>query len=197
MTGIEFFLKKKIYGRNEHPKGWGEYVYNFENIHFYLLQILLEDCPEFAKRLVKSSSPPKEVKVTLQPDGGTFDLLAVIDGKSFYLEVKIWATLTESQFDRQVEHIKRKKAHGCYILFTWADEKWPSDKVLKRSGNCCHKIDEKDLVKALKAIDSFSRPEIAEIAVAYHSVLRDIRRRWQEEWASSIRAMASKSAPMP
>jgi hypothetical protein len=114
----------------------------------------------------------------LKPDNGILDMLADVDGERFYFEVKIWQNLTQGQFDRQVEYIKSKKARGFYILFTRAADKWSYETIAERSGGCCSLVGANELMKALNAARSYSRPELAEIAKAYKAVLKDIRRRW-------------------
>ena len=64
MTGIEFFLTKQIYSAAQHPYGWDKYVYDDENIHYALLQILSEHSYRFIQSLFELSTIPQDVSVS-------------------------------------------------------------------------------------------------------------------------------------
>lgn len=174
MSSIKYFLSRQLYGTGDHPNGWNKYVYDDENIHYGLLQILLEDCHEFAKYLFDIPSTPVHIKITPKPDNGIFDMLAVVDGQAYYVEVKIWACLSEEQFSRQIEYVKANGGHGCFVLFRAAADKWSPETVLRRSDNCCRVIGGEELRRALNMVTAFSNLELAEIAEAYKFVVRDI-----------------------
>lgn len=179
MTGIEFFLTKQIYGPEQHPHGWDKYVYDDENIHYALLQLLSESCPAFAQKLLGLSESPERVSVFPKPKRGLFDLQFTADDMIIFCEVKVWASLSEDQFLRQTTFLKEQNAKGIYVLFTKAADAWPSTVVLERSEGRCRVVGVQELSDALGAVETEIPAEVAEVAAAYRSVLKSIgARRW-------------------
>ena len=63
MSGIELFLTKQIFTREEHPRHWDQFVYDDENIHYGILRILCEGSPTFAQKFLMLSVVPKHVSI--------------------------------------------------------------------------------------------------------------------------------------
>lgn len=179
-SSVEHFLTYAIYNKGEHPShpSWDKYVYDDENVHYALLKILLENCPKFTGVLLKREIPSADIRVSLKPDKGIFDMFAEFGGERFYFEIKIWATLTEGQFTRQVEYIKSKDVTAYYILFTKAADSWSNGAIERRSDGYCRLVGTDDLLEALESANPCSPPEVTEIAHAYKAVIKHMQNRW-------------------
>ena len=177
VTGIELFLNNRIYGPEQHPYGWEKFVYDDENIHYALLQLLAERSPNFAQTLLSLTYLPHNVSVILKPEQGLFDLKFIVDNVPFYCEVKVWAILSENQLVRQVDFLKEQDARGVYVLFTKAAAAWSSSDISEQSQGRCRTVGIEELVDALKSISNVSS-EVAEVAAAYHRALTSLDSRY-------------------
>ncbi len=179
MSGLEYFLLKQVLYSKDHPQGWDKFIYDDESIHYGLLQILLEDSPEFARSLLGLKAAPGAVSVTLKPDNGIFDLRVTTDGQAHFIEVKVWAALSHDQFDRQMKYLESNNGLAHYILFTKAADQWSSEDIASRSNGASQLIGIKQLLTIVSAIPSKeTKCETVEVARAYEAVLKDIERRW-------------------
>ncbi len=181
MTSLEYFLLKQIYAKGQHPLQPNSdcYVYDYEIIHYPLLKILLEECPDFTAALLGFPAVPSKVEVTIQPEKGAIDLLIQADeNPPHYVEVKLWAPLQEYQFNDQISLIKRKDAKGLYVLLAKSTVGWSPSKIAVQSDNCCQMIGSEEIMAALNALKAFSSQEVAEVAEAFKKVLADLERRW-------------------
>jgi hypothetical protein len=178
MTGIEFYLTKKIYGPEQHPNGWDKYVYDDENVHYALIQILIENSQLFTQTFLGLETIPEEVDVFPQPDRGLFDLKFTVGKIQTYCEVKVWAGLSEDQFQRQNIFLKEQDAKGIYVLFTKAADAWPSAVVSERSEGRCKVLGIQDMIDAIDSIGTDIPEQVSEIARAYKMSLSKLYSRW-------------------
>jgi len=177
MSGIHRFLLAPVYEAHSHPRGWSKYVYDDENIHYALLQILLQASPEFTQSLLGLVAPPSQIHVTVKPDGGILDMRIVADNAKHYLELKIWATLSKDQVDRQTRFLVGQPAIIHYLLFTNAADAWPRAGIEQCTDPVCKLIDLTNLSDALQRVRQDSERDILEITQAYRNVLQHLSER--------------------
>ena len=177
ITSIDLFLNQQIYSSNQHPKHWDKYAYDDEKIHYVLLKILSESCYSFSETLLGLPNTPKSVRVIMEPHGGLFDLEFIVDGVSIYCEVKIWANLSSSQFNRQITFLGLHGYDAIYILFTKAAAAWSSS-LSTASGGRCRAISLQNLMNALNSIGTNIPIELAEIVAAYQTALISLASRY-------------------
>ncbi|WP_447599071.1 hypothetical protein [Nitrospira sp. Nam80] len=178
MSGIELFLTTRIYGAEQHPRSWDKYIYDDENIHCGLIQLLAEKSPTFVQVLLGLSCVPQSVSILYEPEQGLFDFALIVNGSPIYCELKVWANLTEKQFIRQIGFLAQRNARGIYLLFTKAADAWPADVVARRSDGLCDVVGIGRLLEALEAIDSDVPADGTEVAGAYRKVLKHLNARW-------------------
>lgn len=183
MTGIDLFLRKQFYCRDQHARGEDKFVYDDENIHYAILWILVDRSPAFARSFLAMSESPHSLSATLKPDGGLFDLLFVVDGSHHYCEVKVWASLSDDQFQKQSAFLASHEAKGIYVLFTKAADRWRSSLVHKESGGRSRVIGVSALVEMCSALESELPAEVRELADAYRGALLDLNGRWPSSGA--------------
>jgi hypothetical protein len=178
MTGIDLFLTKCIYDQEQHPRHWDKYVYDDENIHYGILQLLAERSPDFAQAVLRTSRRPESISVVPQPKRRLFDLLFLVDGAYTYCEVKVWASLPDSQFMRQTMFLAENDAMGVYVLFTKSADAWVPEVVSQRSEGRAHVIGTHGLMRALDSIGTDLPKEVTEVAEAYRKALIHLNARW-------------------
>lgn len=178
MSGIELFLTKQLYGSDQHPRGWDKFVYDDENLHYALLQLLSESSKAFAQKFLGLSVAPTQLSVTLEPERGLFDLLFLADGIPHYCEVKVWAQLSESQFQRQIDFLKPCQAKGIYVLFTKAADIWSPTAVLEKSFGLSRVVGITDLLPMLNSLERELPLDVLEVAAAYKRALLSLNVRW-------------------
>lgn len=178
MTGIDLFLTKRIYGPEQHSRRWDKYVYDDENIHYGLLQLLSERSPDFAQAFLHTSSLPTSISIRPEPERGLFDLLFLVDGAATYCEVKVWAALSDSQFWRQTRFLAENNAKGVYVLFTKAADAWSHELVSQKSEGRAHVVGVDGLLQALDSVSNDLPKDVIEIAEAYRKALIHLNARW-------------------
>jgi hypothetical protein len=178
MTGIELFLTRCIYSQEQHPRGHDKYVYDDENIHYAILQIILETSPRFTGRFLQIDVPPTPSQVTIKPEGGIFDMRVLAASKPYYVEVKLWSLLSQEQFDRQTRFLQDADAKGRYLLFTKAADAWSADAIAARSDRLSQMVTPVALADALVDMETNLPPEVTELARAYRAALEHLGKRW-------------------
>jgi hypothetical protein len=178
MTGIKLFLTRCIYSQEQNPRGYDKYVYDDENIHYAILQILLETSARFSGRFLQIDLPATPSQVTIKPEGGIFDMRVLAGSEPFYFEVKIWSLLSHDQFDRQTHFLQNVGAKGRYLLFTRAADAWSADAIAARSDHLSQLVTPMALTNALADIDTNLPPEVTELAEAYRAALEHLGKRW-------------------
>ena len=176
-SGASLFLLHQLYTSEEHQLGWDKYAYDNEYIHHVLLKLFSEHSTAFAQKLLGVPTI-RSLKTAIEPERGLFDLLFVIDGESLYCEVKVWADLTKTQFDRQNGFLSESAAKGLYVLFTKAADEWPQDRVSSESRGCSRVIGLLDVVSALRTLEETSEGAVRELAVAYRTSLEHLNSRY-------------------
>jgi hypothetical protein len=176
MAALEFFLTRQVYSSEMHSGGWDKHVYDDENIHYYLLQALIEGSSSFVRSFLDLRSAPSKVRCTIKPAKGIFDMLVEADAERRYIEVKIWARFNEEQLMRQVAFLREHNARGVHLLLTKAADKWPPELVKSKCGDITRVLGTQDLLGCLRKITS--NGVLAELAIAYSAVLNHLERRW-------------------
>lgn len=169
---MDFFLTYQLQRPEHHPNGWEWWVLDREGIHQDLLQLLLQESPEFAEAIVGHSG-----QCIRQPAGGIFDLrVASSAGQEAYLEIKTDQKWSQSQRDRQVAFIRtRDSARAFAILLSQRAVDHPTSSIELQTSGVFTKISYSALCSALERINS--RPELRELASAYISALRKQEKR--------------------
>jgi len=179
-AGIRFFLLYEIYSSAQHPQGWSKCIYDDENIHYGLLQIIAANSPEFTQELLGLPSVPTRVSVFQKPPskGANFDILIEADKEPYYFEIKIWNLLSTDQLDRQTDFLCSNNCNGRYVLFTHAAQQWDASTIASRSRGRSQLVTLADLLRSLNAVKANVPQEITEIVEAYKSIIQHLERRW-------------------
>jgi hypothetical protein len=135
------------------PPRLDKFVYDDENIHYVMLHLMCQSSGAFAQRFLDLPAKPERVSVVLEPEHGLFDLLFVVGQINHYCEVKVWATLSDTQFARQTDFLKTRHAGGLYVLFTKAADAWPPDRVAAESGGQSRAIGANGLLSTLSSLE--------------------------------------------
>jgi hypothetical protein len=63
----------------------------------------------------------KEIKVNWEPQRQLFDLGIETDANSYFIEIKMWAGLSQDQHDRQNNFLQKNNYFGVYVFLgtTW------------------------------------------------------------------------------
>ena len=178
MNSLELLLTRRIYGPDDHPRGWDKFVYDDEHLHYAILQLLCESSRAFRTKLLQLSSPASGLIFGYKPEGGLFDLLFDVAGSRHYCEVKIWAALSEDQFENQTAHLHQANAKGIYVLLTKAAHVWPPALIAQRSGGRSRVATLGALRSMLSGLESDLAPEVIEVARAYDKALESLNTRW-------------------
>ena len=131
----------------------------------------------FAEKILNPGVPLTSVHVKHEPEHGLFDLLVKTSNANYYVEIKIWAALTEKQFNNQTKFLKENNARGVYILLANAADRWSNSMVNEKSSSRSHVTDIGDLLRALNVFE-IAKPslkEIEEIATVYGVVLEHLK----------------------
>ena len=169
MSGIDLLLRTAI---------------DYERTHQIALFTLLSKS-KLPDILVEIAMPKS---IQWEPEGQLFDL-AIDDGaKSTYLELKMWSSLSDSQFNRQVEFLKEKKSRGLYVLLgtSWYERTGKS--IRDQSNGAAQKVGYDELIASLNnlMVATGQLPEVYELALAYRNAV-------QEQYDRLLNAYQSKS----
>lgn len=177
MSGLEFFLTRQVYSSEMHSGGWDKHVYDDENIHYYLLQTLLEGSVSFAQAFLRVPQVPANIRCTIKPERGIFDMVVHADTEVRYVEVKIWARLNIEQLGRQIAFLREKRSQGIHLLLTKAADAWPAERVKAEFGVDTRVIGANDLINCLQHV-ALPTADLVEVADAYRAVLTHLSHRW-------------------
>lgn len=169
---------KQIFTPEEHPRGEDEFVYDNEHIHYGILRVLCEGSPTFAQKFLMLSVAPKHISIRSKPEKGLFDLLFEADNEQHYSEIKIWAQLEPSQFQRQTAFLAACGAKGIYLLFTKAAAAWSHRRVSDESAGVSRVVNGKDLLTMLASLGEGVPNDVLEVADAYRKVLESLNGRY-------------------
>lgn len=178
MNSLELLLTRRIYGPDDHPRQWDKFVYDDEHLHYAILQLLCESSSVFRTKLLHLPSPASELTLGYKPEGGLFDLLFDVAGSRHYCEVKIWADLSETQFEKQTAHLYQVNAKGVYVLLTKAAYRWPPTLIAQRSGGRSRVVTLSALRGMLSGVEANLAAEVIEVAHAYDKALESLNTRW-------------------
>jgi hypothetical protein len=189
MNSLELLLTKQIYGPDSHPHRWDKFVYDDEHLHYAILQILFESSQTFRSSLFglkNSSSKPEFGYNNYKPKSGLFDMRFDLNGSRCYCEIKIWASLSSSQLDKQTELLQQEKAKGIYILLAKAGSVWSSAQIAEQSRGYSRVVTLNELRNILSKVaqEADLQTEMLEIARAYDKALASLNQRWQSPESS-------------
>jgi len=156
MSGIDLLLRTAI---------------DYERTHQIALFTLLSKS-KMSEVLLNVASPKH---IHWEPEGQLFDLAVQDDSTTTYVELKMWSSLSDNQFKRQVAFLKEKKSRGVYLLLgtSWFEhtEKSISDK----SEGSATRIGYDELIFSLNKlmVATGQPPEVYELALAYRNAVQE------------------------
>jgi hypothetical protein len=155
MSGIELLFRTAI---------------DYERTHQIALFTLLSKST--LPNLLANISVPKAIK--WEPEGQLFDLSIEDSSTTTFLELKMWAALSDNQFRRQTDFIKNR-FRCLYILLgtSWFERSETS--INKLSNGYSNRIGYDELIKCLNdlMITSGQLPEVYELTLAYRNSLQE------------------------
>jgi hypothetical protein len=155
MSGIDLLLRTAI---------------DYERTHHIVLYTLLTKSK--MSEMLLNVATPKEIH--WEPEGQLFDL-AVEQGKTTYIELKMWSSLTDSQLKRQVTFLKEKKSRGVYILLgtSWFEHTGKS--ISDASEGTASRIGYDEMISSLNQlmVATGQPPEVYELALAYRNAVQE------------------------
>lgn len=155
MSGIDLLLRTAI---------------DYERTHQIVLFTLLSKSklPE----LISNISVPTAIK--WEPEGQLFDLAIDDCTISTFIELKMWASLTDSQFNRQFRFLDNKY-HCLYILLGTSWFERTEKHINKLSNGLCRKIGYDELIMFLNnlMVATGQLPEVYELSLAYRNALQE------------------------
>ncbi len=130
--------------------------------------------------LTKSQFPmvwlgmPAECQVLWEPERQLFDILASNNGKQLYIELKMWSSLGDDQFKRQVDFLIKNRSKAVYVLLGTSWFEHTSYKIMESSKGLAVKNGYEELLKALNSllVQPEQSPEVYELALAYRNSLQ-------------------------
>jgi len=156
MSGIDLLLRTAI---------------DYERTHQLAIFTLLEKS-NFSSFLLGISDVQS---VIWEPERQLFDLEVQSKSKKGYIEIKMWSSLTESQFERQKDFLTKNSYIGYYILLgtTWFE--YLSGDIENKSKGIATKIGYKELISALNSliITPDQSADVYELALAYRNALQE------------------------
>lgn len=157
MSGIDLLLRTAI---------------DYERTHQIALFTLLSKS-NMSEVLLNVANHPKEIY--WEPDGQLFDLAVEHDNTTTYVEIKMWSSLTDSQFKRQVAFLKEKKTRGVYLLLgtSWFERTEKS--ISDMSDGLASRIGYDELILSLNKlmVTTGQPPEVYELALAYRNAVQE------------------------
>lgn len=110
-----------------------------------------------------------------EPEKQLFDLAVQDDRTTTYIELKMWSSLSDTQFKRQVDFLKKKNSRGFYLLLgtSWFEHTEKSIKV--KSNDRAEKIGYDQLIHSLNKLMVIKgqSPEVYELALAYRNAVQE------------------------
>jgi hypothetical protein len=114
-----------------------------------------------------------------EPEGQLFDLSVEDDKATTYIEIKMWSSLSDNQFKRQVEFLNGKKSQGIYILLgtSWFEHTGRSINI--KSKGKATRIGYEELIASLNEllnklmVATGRSPEVYELALAYRNTVQE------------------------
>lgn len=169
MSGIDLLLRTAI---------------DYERTHQMALFTLLSKSklPE----ILADIAIPKSIQ--WEPEGQLFDLAIDDSVRSTYLELKMWSSLSDSQFNRQVKFLKDKKFRGLYVLLGTSWYERTAKNIIDKSDGAAQRVGYDELIAALNnlMVATGQLPEVYELTLAYRNAI-------QEQHERLLNAYKSKS----
>jgi hypothetical protein len=145
---------------------------DYERTHQIALFTLLQKS-DLSKHLLDIDR--KINKINWEPNRQLFDLGIETDLYKYLIEIKMWASLYKSQFEKQREALNKEGSYGVYLFLgtTWFE--YDSECFKRDFGYKCVRIGYVELIKGLNdVLISHGNPtEIYELALAYRNAIRN------------------------
>jgi len=157
MSGIDLLLRTSI---------------DYERTHQIVLFTLLSKS-KMTEFLLNFANPTKEIY--WEPERQLFDLAVEHDESTTYIEIKMWSSLTDSQFKRQVDFLKAKKTRGLYLLLGTSWFEHTENSISDMSEGSASRIGYDELISSLNKlmVAPSQPPEVYELALAYRNAVQE------------------------
>lgn len=154
MSGVDLLLQTAI---------------DYERTHQVALYALFEnsDLPYLLTALRRAR--PTE----WEPEKQLFDLGISDNISQFFLEIKMWSTLTDQQLDRQVAFLKSRGHRGGYVLLGTSWFEFDDTMISTRTEGLGARLGYEQLIGALNRllVAPGQPPDVYELALAYRNAL--------------------------
>ena len=156
---------------------------DYERTHQIAIYTLLKQS-QFGNFLQGRQAP---WEVLWEPEGQLFDL-GLRAASTSYIELKMWANLSDQQKKRQSAFLQQDDATGFYFLLGSSWFEITEQDVASFSGNRASKIGYVELIKLLNQVivSADEKPDVLELALSYRMAL-------EEQYQTIITAYNSES----
>lgn len=156
MSGIDLLLRTGI---------------DYERTHQIALFTLLSKS-KMSEVLLNVISPKQ---IHWEPEGQLFDLAVEDDKTTTYVELKMWSSLSDNQFKRQVDFLKEKKSRAVYLLLGTSWFEHTRNSISNNSEGSATKTGYDELISSLNnlMVATGQLPEVYELAIAYRNAVQE------------------------
>lgn len=156
MSGIDLLLRTAI---------------DYERTHQIALFTLLSKS-KMSEALLSIVNPRR---IHWEPEGQLFDLAVEDEKTATYAELKMWSSLSNSQFKRQADFLRERKSRGVYLLLGTSWFEYTEKCVTIKSEGSATKIGYDELIAALNRllVATGQAAEVYELALAYRNALQE------------------------
>jgi hypothetical protein len=115
-----------------------------------------------------------ECQVLWEPERQLFDIMASDSNKQVYIELKMWSSLGDDQFKRQVDFLAKNHSNAVYVLLGTSWFEYTPDKISELSKGFANKHGYEELLKALNSllVQPDQSPDVYELTLAYRNSLQ-------------------------